>query len=252
MIYCAPSTQSQLPKKKNAPIHHHPTAYSLQQSLSLQRRLIGKIHASRNKKIKEVIKAAGGIYKGAPHTPTVPQPEGYFASRYWHHWRAVFFFCLFFFLFFVVFFSHPNFSKLTKQLWWSIWMMKWMSTHSGKAGQPTQILWSKTRVISQRKESLSLDHICLSEQTPPACPTPTKTKKMVIGHPEKANSKSLFPSLCENGKNLRIELKLPYLSWIYRQQINAWAIGCLSCWFRFPSLGPGWIRLQQDGTKGNA
>ena len=44
-------------------------------------------------------------------------------------------------------------------------MMKLMCTHSGKAGQPTQILWSKTSVNSQRKESLSLDQICPSEQS---------------------------------------------------------------------------------------
>ena len=65
--------------------------------------------------MKEVIKAAGicksgGIYKGAPHTPTVSQLEGYFANRYWHGRRNVFFLLL-------LFFSHPDFSKQTKQLW---------------------------------------------------------------------------------------------------------------------------------------
>ena len=154
MIYCAPSTQSQLPKKiicaHPPPPHPHSPSKEYSSGRSTPLGII---------KIKEVIKAAGicksgGIYKGAPYIPTVPQLEGYFANRYWHHWRTGFFFVV------VVVFSHPDFSKLTKQLWWSIWMMKLMSTHSGKAGQPTQILWSKTRVNSQRKESLSLDQIC--------------------------------------------------------------------------------------------
>ena len=95
MVHCAPSTQSQLPKKiicTLPPLLHPPYTrpHSLQQSLSLQRRLIGKGHASRKKKIKEVIKAAcicksGGKYEGAPHTPNVPRLEIYFANRYWHH-----------------------------------------------------------------------------------------------------------------------------------------------------------------------
>ena len=88
MIYCAPSTQSQLPKKMIC-AHPPPPHRLFTAAITLPPK---KTHRKNprlsDKEIKEVIKAAGiykngGIYKGAPHTPTVPQLEGYVANRYW-------------------------------------------------------------------------------------------------------------------------------------------------------------------------
>ena len=134
IIYCAPSTQSQLPKKMIC-AHPPPPHRLFTAAITLPpKKTIGKIHASRIKN-KGSHKAAGiykngGIYKGAPHTPTVPQLEGYFANRYWHHWRNVFFFCFFFFTPLTLASWLSNYGEVSE------WCSEWVHTQGKQISQP--------------------------------------------------------------------------------------------------------------------
>ena len=142
-------------------------------------------------------------------------------------------------------------------------MIKLMSPHSGESGQPTHFLWPQNWG-QLPKEGISpfRANICPSEQTPSLlrpqkldfiscflrvvlsvypnwhidnasinknnnikllCPRTYLQPKTVM-----SNNKSLMlPPLCENGKSLSAQLKLPYLSWVELSTNQCMSI-CLS------------------------